>query len=202
MYLSLGGKYIIMKRRFTVNASEQISSTRKVDRWNEFTEQYEPVEIPDNWNVSQFSMDMDAPINCIHCGKPMTYGEGYTSRRYHDNHGFGYMECEDCYNEQLEEYRQARAQRAAGQAPDGVEASTDIMGAANDDKEDPKVQQADELHTRVEDDFDYVMAGIERLGREDLLDEAISILTTLAETLDSAIDIIGRDFKDNGSEEI
>lgn len=78
--------------------------------------------------------------------------------------------------------------------------ASSIMGAADEDEfEDPRITEADDLQNRVEDDFDYVITGIERLGREGLLDEAISLLNTLANTLDSAIGIIGNDFE-SGSE--
>lgn len=70
-----------------------------------------------------------------------------------------------------------------------------ITAAEDEEFEDPRIDEADELQTRVEDDFDYVMTGIERLGREGLLDEALELLHTLADTLDSAINIIGNDFE-------
>lgn len=75
-----------------------------------------------------------------------------------------------------------------------------ISGVKGDDVEDPRVEQAEELQARVEDDFDYVITGIERLGREGMLDEAIELLNTLAETLNSAVNIIGDDF-DKGTRE-
>lgn len=75
-----------------------------------------------------------------------------------------------------------------------------ISGVKGDEIEDPRVEQAEELQTRVEDDFDYVITGIERLGREGMLDEAIELLNTLAETLNSAVNIIGDDF-DKGTRE-
>jgi len=71
---------------------------------------------------------------------------------------------------------------------------------AADDIEDPRMDQIEELQERVEDDFGYVMSGIERLGREGMLDEAINLLHTLADTLDSAINIIGNDFKSDKGE--
>lgn len=77
--------------------------------------------------------------------------------------------------------------------------SRQIRAAKNDEAADPRLEQADLLHDRIEDDFDYVMTGIDRLGREGMLDEAISLMNTLAETLDSAISIIGSDFEANTS---
>lgn len=74
-----------------------------------------------------------------------------------------------------------------------------ITAAEDEEFEDPRIAEADDLQERVEDDFDYVMTGIERLSREGMLDEAIELLNTLADTLDSAIGIIGGDFE-SGSE--
>ena len=65
--------------------------------------------------------------------------------------------------------------------------------------EDPRIDQMEELQDTVSEDFDYVMSGIERLGREGMLDDAIELLTTLSGTLDSAISIIGDKF-DQGSD--
>lgn len=74
---------------------------------------------------------------------------------------------------------------------------------AADDLEDPRMDQIEELQDKVEDDFGYVMSGIERLGREGLLDDAIELLNTLAGTLDSAVGIIGDKFdKSNRDTEI
>ena len=41
------------------------------------------------------------------------------------------------------------------------------------------------------------MTGIERLGREGMVDEALKLLQTIADTFDSAIGVIGSDFEDN-----
>lgn len=74
-----------------------------------------------------------------------------------------------------------------------------VQAAKGEEMEDPRLEQLDELHDRVEDDFGYVMTGIERLGRENMLDEALSLLNTLSDTLNSAISIIGDDF-DKGTD--
>ena len=75
--------------------------------------------------------------------------------------------------------------------------------AAEDDKANPALDKADELQARIEDDFDYVIAGIERLGREGQLNAAIDIMEKIAATLDSAIGIIGEDFgSDDDIEEL
>ena len=88
----------------------------------------------------------------------------------------------------------------ASKKVEAARSSDKVLAAKEDEKLDPRMEQLDELHGRVEDDFDYVMTGIERLGRENMIDEALSLLNSLADTLDSAIGMIGGDFKDGGSD--
>lgn len=75
---------------------------------------------------------------------------------------------------------------------DRINSATDIYAA--DDKVNPAQERADELQERIEDDFDYVVAGIERLEREGQFDAAIDIMDKIADTLDAAIGVIGEDF--------
>ena len=75
-----------------------------------------------------------------------------------------------------------------------VDASKKVQAAKDDEMTDPRMDQAEELQDKVTDDFDYVMSGIERLVREGLTDDAINLLNTLSDTLNSAVSIIGNDF--------
>lgn len=75
-----------------------------------------------------------------------------------------------------------------------ITASANRRIEAADEKINPAQERADELQDRIEDDFDYVVAGIERLEREGQFDAAIDIMEKIANTLDSAIGIIGEDF--------
>ena len=74
----------------------------------------------------------------------------------------------------------------------------DAVIGAGDTKENPRLDAIDELQAKVEEDFDYVISGIERLVRENMLDDASGLLTTLSETLNSAVSIIGNDFDKGG----
>ena len=67
-----------------------------------------------------------------------------------------------------------------------------ISGASAD--ENPKAKAVEDVQDRIEDDFDYVLAGVERLGREGQLDTAIDIMEKIASALDNAIGVIGEDF--------
>lgn len=86
--------------------------------------------------------------------------------------------------------------------PQDITAIDTISGVKGDGVDDPRLDALDDLQDKVEDDFDYVMAGIERLGREGMLDEAINLLNTLSDTLDSAVSIIGDDFDKGSKEEV
>jgi hypothetical protein len=66
-----------------------------------------------------------------------------------------------------------------------------VIAASEDD---PRIDAVADLQDNVEEDFDYVMSGIERLVREGMIDEATNLLNTLSDTLNSAVGIIGNDF--------
>ena len=72
-----------------------------IRKWNDKKKEYDPYEVPDEWKLILYSENMETPINCVNCGKEMTFGEGYTSQRYHTDKGFGYYECEKCYFDYL-----------------------------------------------------------------------------------------------------
>ena len=75
-----------------------------IRKWNDESREYDFVEVPDEWKLPLYSEDMSEPINCVNCGCDMTYGDGYTSKRYHTAAGFGFYECEKCYYEYLPIY--------------------------------------------------------------------------------------------------
>ena len=74
-------------------------------KWNWKTREYDPYEIPDDWNVKTYSNDMDEIVNCPHCGRKVAFGDCYTSREIHTEHGFGYCVCGDCYAREWERER-------------------------------------------------------------------------------------------------
>lgn len=75
-----------------------------LNRWNYEKHDYEPYEVPDDWNVKMYSNDMGEIINCCQCGRRITFGEGYTSKEVHNNFGFGYIVCEKCNDEEWVRY--------------------------------------------------------------------------------------------------
>ena len=56
------------------------------------------------------SDDMDAIVACAQCGKPVHYGDTYSSKEIQsDGAAWGYAVCEDCHRAELE--RQFAADR-------------------------------------------------------------------------------------------
>lgn len=72
---------------------------------------------------------------------------------------------------------------------------------AADKEENPQQDLADELQDNLEDDFGYIMAGIEKLSRENKLAEAIAIMENLSNALNEAISDISNNFDDIPEEE-
>lgn len=68
-----------------------------VNKWNNAIRKYEEVNIPDDWSIKTYCVDMDEEVNCVCCGKKIKFGDSYTSRRFHTEIGMGYSECEECY---------------------------------------------------------------------------------------------------------
>lgn len=75
------------------------------------TNQYYEYSTPDDWYVTCRDEELDTLINCANCGKRITYGEGYTSRKIHNSIGFGYVVCQACCQTEAKEelkYRKSK----------------------------------------------------------------------------------------------
>lgn len=79
-----------------------------IRKWNESKKDYDVVKIPDEWNVPLISKDMDEIVNCVNCGCKMKFGDGFTSKRYHNVSGAAYSECKKCFDEYLPTYFKSR----------------------------------------------------------------------------------------------
>ena len=79
-----------------------------IRKWNENKRDYDDVTIPDEWKTPLFCMNMDETVNCVNCGREMKFGEGFTSKRYHNKSGAAYSECKKCFDEYLPTYFKSR----------------------------------------------------------------------------------------------
>ena len=48
---------------------------------------------------------MEKIINFAYCKKEFQYRKGYSSKAIHNEYGFGYTVCEECYKKELENER-------------------------------------------------------------------------------------------------
>ena len=69
-------------------------------KWNYEKQDYEPYEVPEEWEFVMCTDDMDKPTTCTHCGKSIPFGDTYTSMEIHTSMGFGYSVCEGCHEEE------------------------------------------------------------------------------------------------------
>lgn len=77
----------------------------KLRKWNYETRKYEPYEVPDFWKCKTYSDDMGEIVNCCQCGKPILFGDAYTSHEVHTEYGMGYAVCGEChFNVENERY--------------------------------------------------------------------------------------------------
>lgn len=75
----------------------------KAGKWNFEEQEYEEYELPNNCPLVCY--DMEKIINCADCKKEFQYGKGYSSKSIHNEYGFGYPVCEECYTKELENER-------------------------------------------------------------------------------------------------
>lgn len=73
----------------------------QIRKYNIRTREYEKVNVPADYKLLLYSENMDEPCNCANCGATILYGDAYTSRIYHNEHGFGYSVCEECHEEEF-----------------------------------------------------------------------------------------------------
>ena len=73
----------------------------KANKWDFSRREYEVVDIPDA--CSTYKDDFDADVTCPGCGRPVRFGDTFTSRRWHDRVGFGYGVCIDCHVSEVKE---------------------------------------------------------------------------------------------------
>lgn len=74
----------------------------EMQKWNNEKGEYEPYDVPADWQCRLAEEDMDKIVSCAGCGKKMRFGECYTSMEIHDKWGFGYAVCPECYQKEIE----------------------------------------------------------------------------------------------------
>lgn len=80
-------------------------------KWNREIFAYDDYEVPNDWNVRAFSLDMGMIVNCPHCGREVLFGDCFTSHEIHTQHGMGYAVCGECYDKEWEREEQYRKEK-------------------------------------------------------------------------------------------
>lgn len=90
----------------------KIFSARVAKRWNPYHGKCRPYVLPeDKLKCSLLEERMDKVIACAGCGKPIKFGESFTSLEIHTESGFGFMVCPMCIDQETERARAAEAMR-------------------------------------------------------------------------------------------
>lgn len=69
-------------------------------RFNYKTRKYEEYNVPEGWNVGQYSIDLEEVINCAGCGSPIKIAEKYRSIEIHNEKGQEYAVCKRCFRDE------------------------------------------------------------------------------------------------------
>lgn len=76
---------------------------KTAQKWNFKTKEYEDYDLPAVCPLLCYNMEKI--INCANCSRKIKYKEGYSSKTIHNEYGFGYPVCEECYKKELEDER-------------------------------------------------------------------------------------------------
>lgn len=71
----------------------------KALKYNFKKHNYDEYELPEGTIL--FTNDMNKICSCASCGTKIEYGKSYTSLKIHNETGFGYPVCHECYTKEL-----------------------------------------------------------------------------------------------------
>jgi hypothetical protein len=75
---------------------------KTVKKLNLDTGEYEPYELPKG--SIKICTIMGLEVTCADCGKPVPYGNAFTSKRIFGYIGYGYAICGECYRKEIVEF--------------------------------------------------------------------------------------------------
>ena len=70
------------------------------ERFNRSSGKYEQYNLPEG--AVTYCEDMAKIVVCRSCGKPLLFGESYTSLEIHNKHGIGFAVCDRCMMQEVE----------------------------------------------------------------------------------------------------
>ncbi len=149
------------------------------------------VDLPSNGQNVSFTLtdsafkDLEAQYPDLELDKTFT-GSFYGNGNPNGSNNYVY------YNPHVQEFWHFNADEIASWEP--VEACDSVMAA--DEGKMSMEDVVDEKLDNLNDNFDYAVAGLEKLCRDGKCEDAISIINTLTDSLDSAIAQIGGAIED------
>lgn len=66
-------------------------------KWNCKERKYEEYNVPSNWNIGLYAIDLEELTDCAGCGKPIKIAEKYRSLEIHTDTGQEYAVCKRCF---------------------------------------------------------------------------------------------------------
>ena len=70
------------------------------ERFNRGSGKYEPYTLPKG--AVMYCENMVQTVACRSCGKPLVYGESYTSLEINNKYGIGFAVCDKCFRQEVE----------------------------------------------------------------------------------------------------
>ena len=79
----------------------------KALKWDFENSKYNRVDIPERSSVFLEEKDWDKKIQCAECGEEIEYALSFGSRCLHNDRGFCYHVCPECFRQEIEKERKA-----------------------------------------------------------------------------------------------
>lgn len=90
----------------------KIFRARVAQKWNPYHRKYRSYVLPeDELKCSLLEDSAEKIIACAGCGRPVKFGESFTSLEIHTESGFGFVVCPMCIDQETERARAAEAMR-------------------------------------------------------------------------------------------
>ena len=85
---------------------------KRCNKWDFNKKEYASVFIDDECSMKE--NNLKKIIKCPNCNKEFQCGLGYTSLKYHNDFGLGYIVCKDCYEKDCILYSRRNCYTASG----------------------------------------------------------------------------------------
>jgi len=95
------------------NLENWLFSSVQIKKWDFEKHIYESVENKYGAKLVTYPFDPDEIIRCTNCGKEITAEESMVSKQWHNEIGFGFPVCVECYQTEWKKYRAEKEKNKA-----------------------------------------------------------------------------------------